>query len=69
MDGESKGGEQQMIDEDYERTQFLEQLAHSHAYLTEWEAKFLDDMLEKDEFSEGQRTKIDQMRKRYGRDL
>ena len=58
-----------MNDEDNERMEFLERLARSHAYLTEWEANFLDSRLEHGIVSESQRQKIDEMRKRYEREL
>lgn len=56
--------------DDEARMDFLNDLATSSVALTEWEAKFIDDMLAQHiEFTDRMRAKIDQMRKRYQRDL
>lgn len=59
--------------EDEYRLSFLNRLSRSNVPLTEWESKFTDDMLDGEgdlrSYSDRQREKIDQMRKRYEREL
>lgn len=54
---------------DEERCRFLDRLSRSQCPLTVGEARFIEQLGERENFTPGERTKIDRLRARFGPEL